>query len=168
MIILLILFAIILIWSVLASQSKQTQKTSISVQQTELQKQLESQKQYFEFHNNPVLTEHHKNIEEIEAKYSLLYNLKKFDSPEMDELIEQCKRDIFIADEYVSLHKHYGAEIPPSYVTFKRLAIIYEKRGQIKEAIDVCTEAIELGFTDKDTMYGRLARLQRKLIQKTQ
>jgi tetratricopeptide (TPR) repeat protein len=119
-------------------------------------------KNYRAFYNNPIIIEHFKNIEDIEKKYSVLYNLKDFHGQRMDNLISQCIRDITISEEYVAIHKKYGEEIPPSYVSFKRLAIIYEKRQEYDNAIQVCIKAIELGFTDNNEMYGRIARLLRK------
>ena len=50
------------------------------------------------------------------------------------------------------------------YSSYKRLAIIYEKRKEYMNAIDVCVRAIRAGFVDDDTsgkMYGRLARMIR-------
>ena len=114
------------------------------------------------FHNSPIINEHFKNLEDIENKYKVLYNLKDFFSPRMDNLIDHCNRDISIAEEYIAIHHRFGQEIPPSYGSFKRLAIIYEKRQEYDAGIDVCLKAINLGFIDNGEMYGRIARLLRK------
>lgn len=114
------------------------------------------------FHNSPVINEHFKNIEDIENKYKVLYNLKEFFGPRMDNLIDHCERDISIVEEYIAVHHRFGQQIPPSYVSFKRLAIIYEKRQEYDAGIEVCLKAIKLGFTDNGDMYGRVARLLRK------
>ena len=55
----------------------------------------------------------------------------------------------------------------PYYPAFKQLAIIYEKSGNLDEAIRVCEKAIEIGFTDDKTksgMSGRLDKLKTKLL----
>ena len=114
------------------------------------------------FNNSIVIKEHFKNIEDIENKYKVLYNLKDFFGPRMDNLIAHCERDISIAEEYIAVHHRFGQQIPPSYVSFKRLAIIYEKRQEYDAGIEVCLKAIKLGFTDNGDMYGRVARLLRK------
>lgn len=52
----------------------------------------------------------------------------------------------------------YGQEIK-SYPSFTRLAIIYEKREQYEEAVNVCTQALICDFDDNGSIYPRLARL---------
>ena len=113
-------------------------------------------------YNCPAVSEHFKNLTKINSTYSELYNLGDFSSIRMDALIDLCKRDISLAEEFISAFRSNHQEVPPTYGTFKRLAIIYEKRKEYENAIKVCQKAIDLGFTDKDAMYGRLARLQKK------
>lgn len=155
MIILLIIFIFVLIlWAAMHSSLK-NQDTPAYLRAEELHKRER------DFYNNPIIINHFKNLKDIEEKYSLLYKQKKFEGPEMDNLIEQCKLDISFADEFISLFKRYSKELPVSYGTFKRLAIIYEKRCEYEKAVGVCLRAIELGFTDNDTMYSRLSKLRK-------
>ena len=55
-----------------------------------------------------------------------------------------------------------NCDAPRFFPAFKRLAMIYEKKGMLKEAIEVCVIAIDMGFDDDRTvgmMYGRIAKL---------
>lgn len=116
-------------------------------------------------YGSPLYREHYKNIEKIEMQYSVLHNLRAYYSPEMDGLIELCKQDIAILEPIKALHKQYGAEfVNCNWVSFKRLAIIYERRKEYDKAIEVCRQAIAsdmLHDGSKGQMPGRLARLLR-------
>ncbi len=108
--------------------------------------------------------QHFNNLEIIKAQYSVLYNLDRFHSPEMDNLISLCIQDISLAKRLGDYWKYAWKELP-QYETFKRLAIIYEKRGEYALAIEVCVSAIQLGYIKDGSdgqMYGRLAKLLRK------
>jgi hypothetical protein len=54
---------------------------------------------------------------------------------------------------------------PPRIPSFTTLAIIYEKEGKFKEAIEICEKAIKLGLKEsKHELYDRrIARLEKKL-----
>jgi len=113
-------------------------------------------------HTHPIFTKHYQNLELIEAQYSVCYNLRDFYSDRMEDLIKLCEIDIAMAEEFKNLLKKYNQPIPPSYSSFRRLAIILEKRSEYERAAQICAYAIKLGFTDNNEMYGRLARLLRK------
>ena len=53
----------------------------------------------------------------------------------------------------------------PRITTFQRLAILYEKAGQYKEAIEICNLAIKYGLTEstKGGYTARLQKLEKKL-----
>lgn len=91
----------------------------------------------------------------------------------MDKVIDLCNEDIGLA----KLFKAYWEDLQktgyyeeaydrlPVYPSFKRLAIIYDKRKDYDKAISICQQAIELGYVDDGTdgqMPGRIARLMRK------
>lgn len=119
---------------------------------------------YYSLYDNPIVKKHYENIEKIEPMYSVIYNLKSFGSPEAIQLISICEKDILIAEEFIQAHKSVGADVPPSYASFKRLAMIYEKRKEYDKAINICVKAIKVGFIEDGTkgkMYGRLARMIR-------
>lgn len=119
-----------------------------------------------------VLDQHYKNIEKINMLYTIANNLSLPNSPEMQKVIDLCIEDIRLAPtirKYCEeIANNYGDNLENhliNYVSFQRLAIIYEKQKQYHEAIDVCKQAIQLGFYKDGTagqMPGRLARLIKK------
>ena len=126
-----------------------------------------------------VFDEHQMLSEQIGVAYTIANNLSLPDSPEMHRVIELCKKDIALAemfkracierDEAAIKAGYYSKDdigrALPSFPTFKRLAIIYEKQKRYDEAIAVCERAIELGFINDGTegqMPGRIARLMKK------
>ena len=104
---------------------------------------------------------HYENLEKIKMQYSVLNNLKTYNGEAMDSLIELCYFDISLAERLKDYWLKAWKELP-NYETFKRLAIIFEKRKEYDKAIEICVQAIETGFTKDGTdgqMYGRLAKL---------
>lgn len=122
-----------------------------------------------------VFKKHEMLMEQIGATYSIANELTTPLSAEMDHVIALCKEDIALAPqirEYWKkrddIFKNEESSVPKNYPTFSRLAIIYEKRKEYQKALDVCSQAISLGFTSDRTeggMVGRAARLTRKLNQ---
>lgn len=113
-------------------------------------------------YKNPIVEEHFDNMEKIKVQYNIIFNLKDYYSPATDSLIKLCERDIEIAPQVVKTFSTHGEEPPYSYYTFRQLAILYERRKEYEDAIDVCIKSIKLGFTDNGEIFGRLARLLKK------
>lgn len=123
-----------------------------------------------------ILDEHYKNVENINMLYTIANNLSLPDSPQMQQVIDLCIKDIELAPQILNYCKeianNYDEDLEKhliNYVSFQRLAIIYEKQKEYQKAIDVCKKAIELGFYKDGTngqMPGRLARLIKKSNQK--
>lgn len=78
--------------------------------------------------------------------------------------IEYCKRDMELFPKYRAPLKR-EMSVFPRIRTFQRLAMIYEKQGQIEEAIGVCRLAIKYKLQDstKGGYEGRIKRLEKKL-----
>jgi tetratricopeptide (TPR) repeat protein len=115
---------------------------------------------------NDANKKYYDGLQKMESDYSVLYNMGLIDGSEVEVFISQCKQNIL---DYKTLKKYwikYNEEIPPVMSAYKRLAMIYEKQGEYKKAIEVCKEAIDEGCNNdgsKGMMEGRLARLERKL-----
>lgn len=119
-----------------------------------------------------IVKQHYEYIEKIGMLYTIANNLSLPDSPQMQKVIDLCLKDIALApqlaDYYIQWAKLYNEDVKtalPTYPSFKRLAIIYEKQKEYEKAIEVCNQAIKLGFYKDDTtgqMPGRLARLIKK------
>lgn len=117
---------------------------------------------YYEMYKNPIIKEHYDNIEKIKVQYNIIFNLKDYYGSAAERFIKLCERDIELAPQVLKICSKYEGEPPYSYYTFRQLAILYERRKEYEDAIDVCIKAIELGFTDEGEMFGRLARLLKK------
>lgn len=102
--------------------------------------------------------EHYRNSQKIETNYSILYQARTFHGSKADQLIALCKKDIELAP---ALKDFWGAtgSVPPSYGTFKRLAILYERRKEYDEAISVCKQSLELGFLE-----GKPGQTQARIV----
>lgn len=120
-----------------------------------------------------ILQTHFKLLKKIKMNYTIVMNLGDEFSPQIDKVIQDCKTDISLAPE---IYNYYSKRANldnmsieyciPTYDSFKRLAIIYEKRKEYQKAIDVCQKAIEIGFYKDGTdgqMPGRMARLYKKM-----
>ncbi len=90
--------------------------------------------------------------------------------PEMQEVIDLCKKDIMDAPALVEYAHKWAALLGadtvfmPTYESFRRLAGIYEKQGKYEEAIDICEQAIRLGLDNYDPKIC-LAKRREKLIE---
>lgn len=122
-----------------------------------------------------ILDKHYENIEKIDMLYTVANNLSLPNSPEMQKVIDLCLDDIRLAPDFLEYCKeianYYKTDLQkqiPTYPSFYRLAIIYEKQKEYQKAIDVCNYAIKLGYIrdgTKGQMPGRIARLIRKARQ---
>ena len=116
---------------------------------------------YYRFQNEKVNRQHYKNLATLLECYKKITATKDYFGTTADKLIKLCEEDIKVAPDFIKLYQKYNQEIP-SYPAFKKLAMLYEKRGEFDCAATVCVEAIRLGFVEdgtKGTMYGRLEKL---------
>ena len=64
----------------------------------------------------------------------------------IDLTIQFCLKDIHMFPKYVkTMQTEFGCI--PRITTFQRLATLYEKAGQYKEAIEICNLAIKYGLS---------------------
>ena len=104
-----------------------------------------------------VLDEHFSLIETIKTEYSAALK-KGIDSRAMNKVVALCKADIALSGKIKDYCKKIG---DPLYTlpAYERLAIIYEKRGEIDKAIEVCKASIAIG-NHKDDFQARMKRLK--------
>ena len=90
-----------------------------------------------------VLDKHFALIESIKTEYTVALK-KGIDSRAMNKVISLCKEDIALSGKISDYCEKIG---DPLYhlPAYERLAIIYEKRGEIGKAIDVCKASIRIG-----------------------
>jgi len=112
--------------------------------------------------------EYNKNAENLHFIYNSLIKLyykQRDDEKFLNKCIEICKKDIELyEDKLIKMDTdviNEDTKIP----SFQRLAIIYEKKGEYKKAIDICKKAIKYNLRDtsKAGFEGRLERLEKKL-----
>ena len=110
---------------------------------------------------------YYEHMDQIETQWSVLTNLKMYTGDQADAFEEFCKRNVREFYEMVGYNKGKNQDyVSPSRApAFVRLAMLYERRGDYKNAISICADAIRAGCYDDGSngkMYGRLARLIRK------
>ena len=78
----------------------------------------------------------------------------------IEKCVEYCRKDIAIADDFVD---EFGDV--PRIPSFKRLAIIYQKKERYEDALEICDKAVDIGTTDgtKSGFEGRKDRLRKKM-----
>ena len=114
---------------------------------------------------NPYSDKYFADMERIETMWSVIQNLKLYTGNEAAQFASLCRQNMTIFNlmvEYDLKNDYPAPKHAPCYV---RLAMLYEKQENYKEAIDICIKAIKIGAYDdhsKGKMYGRLARLIRK------
>ncbi len=112
-----------------------------------------------------AVDQHFQNVEAIGHMYSVAKERGDYFSKSMDSVIRACEEDIKLAPDYYKwYYKNGGKGTPPDYYSYKRLAMIYERRKEYDKAIDVCNAAIAAGFIDDGTEGGMRGRKE-KLIQ---
>lgn len=109
--------------------------------------------------------QHFTNVEVIGQMYGVAKNSSGggvYFSKKMEKVIQACLEDIELAPAYRKWWYRAGVKGSlPDYYTFKRLAIIYEKRKEYDKAIDICNKAIAMGFTNDGTEGGMRARKEK-------
>lgn len=84
----------------------------------------------------------------------------------IENCIKYCKEDIDRIGEFLDeWGDGPGNPEAPRIPAFRRLAIIYERRGEYQEAIAVCERALDFGLSDgtKGGFEGRLERIMKKM-----
>lgn len=125
--------------------------------------------QYEEFINDKeyqqLTTRYYDEMNQIENSWSVIFNLKDFSGTRANLFIQNCKNNIQTFKSWKNLGEKYHEDSPPLVPAYKRLAMIYEKRGDYEKAISVCIESLSMNaYLDdsKGGMKGRLARMIRK------
>ena len=106
----------------------------------------------------------------------LYYKQRDIRPDAVDNCVKYCKEDIKYLDKFLNAWKMEEISLGiseneiryPRIPSLERLTIIYEKQGNIKEAIEICNIAIKHGLRDstKGGFEARLTKLQKKLNKK--
>ncbi len=109
----------------------------------------------------PIIDEHFEYLEKIKS----LYHQRKDNPVALQKCIEVCIKDIELFPDYAQWFKNdfqirNGKAGLPLIPSFKQLAIIYEKAGLFKEAIEVCDLALQ--YKIEEDYEKRKQRLQKK------
>ncbi len=113
----------------------------------EFQKELEN-----------VSKKYYDGIKQIESGWSLIYNLNDYNGMQAEQFEHLCLENITLYKEMCLINKNYGEKSPPNAPAFKRLAMLYEKRGQYEQSISICIDALQHGACG-DKMQSRLCRM---------
>ena len=94
---------------------------------------------------------------------TLLYKQRENRADAIDLCIKYCIEDIQRIDAFKTANEarfHDGLPVIPS---FDRLRIIYEKQGKYREAIQVCSKAIEVEAWDIESGNDQITKLIKKM-----
>jgi len=105
----------------------------------------------------------------------LFYKQRNTQPDAINKCIKYCKEDIEHLEEFMEAWKNDELKIGrnendiryPRIPSFQRLAIIYEKQGKIKEAIEICNMVLRYEKNndyEKSDFEKRLTKLQKKYI----
>ena len=119
-----------------------------------------SAKEFDEYNNHPVIRGHYDLIAKEMELYSAVTKSKNYFGAAAEQFIALANEDIKLARLFYDLAEKYKQPLP-EYYSFKRLAVLYEHRGEYKNAIGVCEAAIYCHFDDDGTKGGMQARLER-------
>lgn len=102
--------------------------------------------------------------EKIEESYAVLRNMNDFSGRNADKVISLCEKYILLLKDEIPYRKKY--EFNRKYATaYKRLAMIYENRGDYYKAAQTCVRSINDGYPNdgsKSSMRKRLSRMIKK------
>jgi len=127
-----------------------------------LQKPEKTEPFHSTYIENPYADQYYKHMEKIEVMWSVLQNLKAFNTQQAYDLEKACIENIQEFKLYASACQY---EPPRKVRAYIRLAMLYEKQERWDDGIKVCVEAIKSGAYEDGSngkMYGRLARLIKK------
>lgn len=82
----------------------------------------------------------------------------------MSSIVERLKliaKNIALFKQMAQIEKRHGDSSPPNVPAYKRLAMLYEKRGLFEESMTVCVDALQNDAWG-DGMQARLARMIKK------
>ena len=132
---------------------------------TQTTQQPPAQKDYSNVEFYPHGKEYFQKVDQIEAMWSVIQNLKAFSGDQADQLETACLDLIEMYKDMVDFEGKQGIASPNNCPGYVRLAMLYEKQGRYDEGVKLCAEAIQAGaYADNSNgkMYGRLARLIKK------
>jgi len=109
----------------------------------------------------PASDAYYAGMKKIQSGWSILYNSKSFTGPAADQYIVECYENIALYKLMSSIEIKHGKKPPENVPAYKRLAMIYEKRGQFKQSANICTEAL-LNGAYGDGMTNRFIRMLKK------
>lgn len=97
------------------------------------------------------------------------YKLRDMRSDALKKVEEYCLKDIALYPQYMPLlETEAQLQAKPHVMSFKRLAIMYEKSSRYEDAIKICRQALAYELTDgtKSGYLGRISRLENKIKSK--
>lgn len=115
------------------------------------------------YSQNPYMDKYCKDMEQVEVMWAVLRNL--YSDEQAAHFERFCRMNIAEYRDMYAFDMEHEQEPPHHAPCCVRLAMLYERQGKLKEAIDTCAFAIRIGAYEdgsKGQMYGRLARLIKK------
>lgn len=109
----------------------------------------------------PISDRYYTLLEKIERDWSTLYNLKDYTSTLSQEFEQECFDAIHLFKKMHAIDIKYNETSPKNIPAFKRLAMLYERRSDYEQSVDVCKQAISLGMDEQSRMIRMIKKAGR-------
>ncbi len=112
------------------------------------------------------LSMHFSFLEQEDMLYSTAINLPKIDNETTRKCLEVCLQDISLAPEIKEYYTKKNDTLP-QYPAFYYACQLYDKLGDLDNAIMICKEAIDLGYYRDNSKGGMPARMAKLITKKS-
>ena len=106
----------------------------------------------------PIFNQYYEGAKRLKEEWSVLYNAKTYMGEYAEQFEENCLQNIADYKALYDFEQRHKKEHMTSAEGYKRIVMLYEKQGKMKDAIEYCTEACALGLNEQ----ARLERLLKK------
>lgn len=93
----------------------------------------------------PIADLYYPQMQDIEDDWSVLRDRKSYSGKKSEAFIHKCLENIDLYKRMIEIELRFGYRQPPNAPAFKRLAMLYEKRGDYEKSISVCVDALQCG-----------------------
>lgn len=119
---------------------------------------------FIEYQNEvkPISDKYYNLLEKIQKDWSILYNSGDYTGKFATQLEKNCINNIIYYERMREIDGKYGETTPTNIPALKRLAMLYERRGDYEKSIEICKKACSLGMDERNRMTRMIKKAGRK------